>query len=163
MAFTLPAVKGATKLDHPTFAVKTKKHKKEISQDERNLPRSLRGSKGSHCLSVACSEGDLETVRLLTEDPRITFDMKRNEITAAAYLGDEEVVRILARSPRYAITQEALTSALMSATKSGALAVVDFLLREITQFLPKTSEVLTTAITTRHFEVVEKLLQDPPN
>jgi len=105
----------------------------------------------------------LETVRLLTEDPRITFDMKRNEITAAAYLGDEEVVRILARSPRYAITQEALTSALMSATKSGALAVVDFLLREITQFLPKTSEVLTTAITTRHFEVVEKLLQDPPN
>jgi len=83
VAFTLPAVKGATKLDHPTFAVKTKKHKKEISlgddeddedneeeAQERNLPKSLRGSEGSRCLSAACREGDLETVRLLTEDPQ---------------------------------------------------------------------------------------------
>jgi len=70
-------------------------------------------------------------------------------------------VRILGRSPRYAVTQDVLTNALMSATKSGALAVVDFLLREITQFLPETSEVLTTAITTKHFGVVERLLPDP--
>jgi len=70
-------------------------------------------------------------------------------------------MRFLARNPRYAVTQEALSSAPMSAAKIGALAVVEFLLGEITDFLPETSEALTDAITTRHFEIVERLLQDP--
>jgi len=71
----------------------------------------------------------------------------------AAFFGDEEVMRFLARNPRYAVTQEALSSAPMSAAKIGALAVVDFLLGEITDFLPETSE--------RYFNLAERLLQDP--
>ena len=112
-------------LDHPTFAVKSKEPKEELSQhDNGDLPSSLKGSEGSRCLDVACSEGDLETVKLLTEDPRIKI--RGSEIMVAARFGGEEVVRFLASSPRHAVTQVVLTSALMSAVEENALGVVDF-------------------------------------
>ena len=143
-------------LDHPTFATKS-----EENEEGRNLPGSSRGYGGSHGLRTACYEGDLETVKLLTEDPRIKI--RGSEITAAARPGNEDVLSFLARSPRYAVTQEALTSALISAVNNEieALAVVDFLLGEITDFLPETSEALKKAISKGYFNLAERLLQDP--
>ena len=125
-------------------------------------PASLKGRLGTQCLEVACEHGYLETVKLLVMDKRITDVGSLCEMKKAAQANNgDEVVFYLARCPRYPVSQAELAACLVDAAARGSLPLVEFLLAEITDFLPLASTALETAISRNRIEVAERLLREP--